>query len=93
MSEAKIDLQPLNDLLRKSADAGLLADIDGWKRWRALRNLTSHTYIEARAVRLTDAFEASDSPFVVDLLEYSPAPVAWEERVLSESHHVAVSTP
>jgi nucleotidyltransferase substrate binding protein (TIGR01987 family) len=47
-----------NDLLRRSADAGLLADMDAWKRWRELRNLTSHTYSEARAIEVSGQCEA-----------------------------------
>lgn len=35
--------------LRKAADAGLLADALRWRRWRDMRNATSHTYDEERA--------------------------------------------
>jgi nucleotidyltransferase substrate binding protein (TIGR01987 family) len=38
-----------NDLLRKAADAGLLPDALRWRRWRDMRNATSHTYDEERA--------------------------------------------
>lgn len=38
-----------NDLLRAGADAGLLPDGTGWRRWRDLRNRTSHTYDEQQA--------------------------------------------
>lgn len=38
-----------NDLLRKGADAGLVPDPMQWRRWRDMRNATSHTYDEDRA--------------------------------------------
>lgn len=38
-----------NDLLRKGADAGLLADPSSWRAWREMRNTTSHAYDEAKA--------------------------------------------
>ncbi len=49
-----IDLS-FNDLLRKGADAGLLPDVLAWRRWREMRNATSHTYDEARAAEVADA--------------------------------------
>ncbi len=44
-----------NDLLRKGADAGLLPDALAWRRWRDMRNTTSHTYDETRAVEVAAA--------------------------------------
>ena len=38
-----------NDLMRLAADAGLVADPLSWRRWRELRNSTSHGYDERRA--------------------------------------------
>jgi len=38
-----------NDLLRAGADAGLLDDALGSRRWRELRNRTSHAYDAAQA--------------------------------------------
>lgn len=38
-----------NDLLRLGADAGLLPDPMDWRRWRDMRNATSHAYDEERA--------------------------------------------
>mgnify|MGYP006217407835 CR=1 FL=1 len=38
-----------NDLLRQGADAGLLPDPLQWRRWRELRNRTSHSYDEEQA--------------------------------------------
>lgn len=47
-SDLIIDLS-FNNLLRKAADAGLLADPLEWRKWRELRNATSHTYDEEKA--------------------------------------------
>lgn len=38
-----------NDLLRQGADAGLLDQPMTWRRWREMRNATSHTYDETKA--------------------------------------------
>ncbi len=38
-----------NDLMRLAADAGFVADPLSWRRWRELRNSTSHGYDERRA--------------------------------------------
>jgi nucleotidyltransferase substrate binding protein (TIGR01987 family) len=38
-----------SDLLRSALDAGLPTDLTAWRRWRDLRNSTSHTYDEERA--------------------------------------------
>ena len=38
-----------NDLLRKAADASLVADPEPWRDWREMRNATSHAYDEAKA--------------------------------------------
>ena len=51
-----------NDLLRRAMDAGLPMPLDVWRRWRDMRNTTSHTYNEARALEV--ALAASD--FAVD---------------------------
>lgn len=41
-----------NDLLRKAADAGLVAEPSLWRQWREMRNATSHTYDEAKAAEV-----------------------------------------
>lgn len=41
-----------NELIRRAADAGLLSDALGWRQWREMRNATSHTYNEARAIEV-----------------------------------------
>lgn len=47
-AETVTDLS-FNDLLRAGADAGLLPEPLGWRRWRELRNRTSHSYDELQA--------------------------------------------
>ena len=44
-----------NDLLRAGADAGLLPDALSWRRWRDLRNRTSHSYDEQQAQAIAEA--------------------------------------
>ena len=46
-----------NDLLRKAADAGLIAAPSFWRDWREMRNATSHTYNEAKAAEVAAAVE------------------------------------
>ncbi|MCA3238660.1 MAG: nucleotidyltransferase substrate binding protein [Curvibacter sp.] len=53
-ADTVLDLS-FNDLLRKGADAGLLPDAAGWRRWREMRNATSHTYDESRAAAVAHA--------------------------------------
>lgn len=62
-----------NDLLRKAADAGLLADQAAWRAWREMRNATSHAYDEAKAqaVALGALDFASDAQSVLAALEGS----------------------
>lgn len=52
-----VDLS-FNDLLRLGADAGLLPDALGWRRWRELRNRTSHAYDEKQAQLIAEAASA-----------------------------------
>lgn len=52
-----VDLS-FNDLLRKAADAGLMADPAVWREWREMRNATSHAYDEAKAQALASRASA-----------------------------------
>ncbi|MDP3521818.1 MAG: HI0074 family nucleotidyltransferase substrate-binding subunit [Hydrogenophaga sp.] len=65
-----------NDLLRLGADAGLLDDPLAWRRWREMRNSTSHTYDEAKAqaVALACAAFAADADALLSRLEAASAP-------------------
>lgn len=44
-----------SDLLRAALDAGLPMPIDPWRRWRDMRNATSHAYDETRAIEVATA--------------------------------------
>lgn len=44
-----------NDLLRRALDAGLPMPFDTWRRWRDMRNATSHAYDEDRANEVASA--------------------------------------
>jgi nucleotidyltransferase substrate binding protein (TIGR01987 family) len=46
-----------NDLLRQGADTGLLQDPLAWRRWRAMRNVTSHTYNAEKAQAVASALD------------------------------------
>lgn len=60
-----------NDLLRKAADAGLIADPARWREWREMRNATSHAYDEAKAQALASraAEFAEDAAALLKALE------------------------
>ncbi len=62
-----------NDLLRLGGDAGLLDDPLSWRRWREMRNSTSHTYDEAKAqaVALACAAFAADADTLLSRLQAS----------------------
>ncbi len=64
-----------NDLLRKGADAGLLADQGSWKNWREMRNATSHAYSEVRANEVAAGARqfVGDAAALLDALEASLA--------------------
>lgn len=48
-SAAAINDLSFSDVLRRGLDAGFGTDLDTWRRWRDLRNSTSHAYDEQRA--------------------------------------------
>lgn len=62
-----------NDLLRKGADAGLLPDPLPWRRWREMRNATSHTYDEERANAVAHGAElfVADARSLLAALEHA----------------------
>jgi len=64
-----VDLS-FNDLLRKAADAGLVAAPDMWRQWREMRNSTSHTYDETKAAEVAagvDRFASSAAELLAEL--------------------------
>ena len=46
---AEIDGFSFKELLREGAEKGLIADIEPWLTYRHQRNITAHTYDEAKA--------------------------------------------
>ena len=46
---ASIDRLAFHDLLREAAERGVLADVEAWMEYRRQRNITAHTYDEAKA--------------------------------------------
>lgn len=59
-----------NDLLRSALDAGFPIELDAWRRWREMRNGTSHAYDEdrAQAVALEASAFASDAARLLEHL-------------------------
>ena len=55
---AEIDRMSFRELLREGAARGLVADPSVWMRYRELRNLTAHTYDEAKADQVRQAIPA-----------------------------------
>ncbi len=48
-SPAGVDGIGFKDMLRIAGEAGLVADVEAWFRYRRMRNLTSHTYDRDKA--------------------------------------------
>jgi nucleotidyltransferase substrate binding protein (TIGR01987 family) len=59
-----------NDLVRRALDANLPMELDTWRRWRDMRNGTSHAYDEerAQAVALEAPAFASDAAHLLEHL-------------------------
>ena len=53
---AVIDLS-FNDLLRKAADAGLVAAPEMWREWNELRDSINHTHDESKATEVAAGVE------------------------------------
>jgi Nucleotidyltransferase substrate binding protein like len=67
-----IDLS-FDDLLRKAADAGLVAAPDLWREWNELRDSIGHTHDESKASEVAAGVErfASAAVQLVRVLEKS----------------------
>jgi len=46
-----VDSMTWRELIRAGAEQGLIRDVDAWMIYRDKRNITSHTYDEAKAMR------------------------------------------
>ena len=64
-----------NDLLRKAADAGLIADPLQWRQWREIRTATSHAYDDGKARQVAEGAIrfADDATALLTRLESSLA--------------------
>jgi nucleotidyltransferase substrate binding protein (TIGR01987 family) len=66
-----------NDLIRRAMDAGFPMTLDAWRRWRDLRNGTSHAYDEERAQAVAMgalAFTDDANQLLAHLLATTPRP-------------------
>jgi nucleotidyltransferase substrate binding protein (TIGR01987 family) len=61
-SASEIDQLAFRDLLRTAAEMGLIDDVLAWFRYRDMRNITSHTYDQAKAQQVL----LSATPFLCD---------------------------
>ena len=57
-SPAEIDGYSFRQLFRVGAERGFVDDVEAWFDYRELRNITSHTYDEAMAVKVYNAIPA-----------------------------------
>lgn len=55
---AEIDGFSYRHLFRVGAERGLVQDVEAWFDYRERRNITSHTYDEAKAARVFEALPA-----------------------------------
>ena len=54
-----IDRMTFPELIRTAHEQGLVAsDWSAWRTWREMRNITSHTYDEAKALQVAQAIPA-----------------------------------
>ncbi len=73
-----------NDLLRGALDAGFPIKMGAWRRWREMRNGTSHAYDEerAQAVALESVTFVKDATLLLDYLFLTNAPAAMQTPLL-----------
>ena len=54
-----IDRMTFPEMIRTASEQGIVAsDWSAWRTWREMRNITSHTYDEAKALQVADAIPA-----------------------------------
>ena len=54
-----IDRMTFPEMIRTANEQGLVSsDWSAWRTWREMRNITSHTYDEAKALQVADAIPA-----------------------------------
>ncbi len=82
-----------NDLLRRALDANLPMEMDTWRRWRDMRNGTSHAYDEerAQAVALEASAFAKDAAHLLEQLTLAVAVIAPHDTAPASSLAQAVA--
>lgn len=53
-SPEEVDESSFRDIVRASAEKGLIAEVDPWFEYRLLRNITAHTYDQTKARQVYD---------------------------------------
>lgn len=66
-SPSEVDGYSYRQLFRLGAERGMATDIEAWFNYRELRNITAHTYDEAKAARVFEALPGF-AVHAVDLL-------------------------
>ncbi len=75
---AAIDAMDFKDIMRLAAEARLIDDPPAWSVFRAKRNISSHTYDEAKALDVIDSIPrfATHSRRLLTCLDTPHAPVS-----------------
>jgi nucleotidyltransferase substrate binding protein (TIGR01987 family) len=61
-SPTEVDESSFRDMMRLAGERGLVGDVEAWFGYRRLRNITAHTYDQAKARLVLDGM----APFVSD---------------------------
>ncbi|HSQ97397.1 MAG TPA: nucleotidyltransferase substrate binding protein [Rickettsiales bacterium] len=71
-SNDEIDLMSFNDIIRKGNVKGLLnSNLEEWNEYREMRNITSHTYKEEKAIKVVGIVDKFlyDAEFLLNTLK------------------------
>ena len=71
-SKNEIDMMSFNDIIRKANIKGLLnGNLETWQKYREMRNITSHTYEEEKALEVISIVNnfLYDSEFLLNNLK------------------------
>jgi len=70
-SESEVDMMSFNDIIRKANVKGLLSgNLEDWREYRDMRNITSHTYEEEKALQVISVVDRFlyDAEFLLNRL-------------------------
>jgi nucleotidyltransferase substrate binding protein (TIGR01987 family) len=75
LSDAEVERLSFRDLLRTGAEKGLIDDPAAWFRFREMRNLSSHSYDEAKAAQIAGTLPefADRTAFLLNALRKAQA--------------------